>query len=116
MALFVDARVPVRFGSVLDATDGSALLIEGDAPAPDGMAVARFTDAAANGRHPPGCLCCVTRSPAAVALAALFLARARGELAFFRTVVAVCCTPHGQEAVHAALDADPLVSAWFRRE
>jgi hypothetical protein len=116
MALFLDARVPVRFGSVSDATDGSALLIEGDAPAPDGEAVARFTNAAAAGLHPPGCPCCVTRSPAAVALATLFLARARGERAFFRAVVAVCSTPEGREAVRTALEADPLVSAWFRTE
>jgi hypothetical protein len=116
MPLFVDARVPVRFGSVSGADAGSALLIEGDAPAPDGLAVARFTAGAPAGPHPPGCPCCVARSPAAVALAALFLARARGELAFFRAIVAVCCTPQGQEAVRTALEADPLVSAWFRAE
>jgi hypothetical protein len=114
MPLFVDARVPVRFGSVSDAAHGSALLIEGDTPAPDGVAVARFTGAAASGPHPPGCPCCIARSPAAVALAALFLARARGEVGFFRTVLAVCRTPAGEAAVRAALESDPLVIAWFR--
>lgn len=114
MPLFVDARVLVRFGSVSDADAGSVLLIEGDPPAPGGVAVARFTAGAPAGSHHPGCPCCEARSPAAVALAALFLARARGELAFFRTVVAVCHTPGAEAAVRAALDADPLVSAWFR--
>jgi len=114
MPLFVDARVPVRFGSVSDTDAGSALLIEGDAPAPDGVAVARFTAEAPAGPHPPGCPCCATRSPAAVALAALFLARARGEVVFFRTVVAVCPAPEGQAAVRAAVESDPLVLAWFR--
>jgi hypothetical protein len=115
MPLFVDARVPVRFGSVSDAAHGSALLIEGDTPAPDGVAVARFADTAAPpGPHPPGCPCCTARSPVAVALAALFLARARGEVDFFPTVVAVCCTPEGEAAVRAALECDPLVIAWFR--
>jgi len=114
MPLFVDARVPVLFASLNDADSTAALLIEGEAPAPEGVPVARFTDAAATGPHPPGCPCCAARSPAAVALAALFLARARGELAFFRVVVAVCRTPDGESAVRAALAADPLVSAWFR--
>lgn len=114
MVLFVDARVPVRFGSVSDAADGSALLIEGGTPVPHRVAVARFTDASPAGPHPPGCPCCLGRSPAAVALAALFLARARGEVGFFRCVVAVCCTPGGEAAVRAALESDPLVSAWFR--
>jgi len=114
MPLFVDARVPVRFGSVSETDAGSALLIEGDAPAPDGVAVARFTVEAPAGPHPPGCPCCTARSPAAVALAALFLARARGEVVFFRTVVAVCPTPEGQAAVRAAVESDPLALAWFR--
>jgi len=114
MPLFVDARVPVRFGSVSDADAGSALLIEGDAPAPDGVAVTRFIAGSAAGPHPAGCPCCATRSPAAVALAALFLARARGEVDFFRTVVAVCPTPEGEAAVRAAAEFDPLVVAWFR--
>ena len=113
MPLFVDARVPVRFGLVSDADAGSALLIEGDAPAPDGVAAARFTAEAA-GPHPRGCPCCAARSPAAVALAALFLARARGEVVFFRTVLAVCPTTEGETAVRAALESDPLVIAWFR--
>ena len=114
MPLFVDARVPVAFGSASDADAGSALLIEGDAPAPNGVAIARFAGAALSGPHPPGCSCCSARSPAAVALGRLFLARARGEVAFFRTVVAVCRTPEGEAAVRAALESDPLVIAWFR--
>ncbi len=114
MPLFVDARVPLRFGSVQDAAAGSALLIEGDASFPLGLPAAHFAPAGPAGLHPPGCPCCAPRSPAADALGHLFLARARGELDFFRGVVAVCSTPEGDASVRAALESDPLVSAWFR--
>jgi len=109
MPPFVDARVPVRFGSVSEAAGHDwALLIEGDTPAPDGVPVARFTGAAPVSQHPPGCPCCTARSPPAMALAALFLARARGEVEFLRTAVAACCTPGGEAAVRSALQLDPF--------
>ena len=108
MGWSVDARVPVRFGSVADAAEGDAVLIEGDAPAP-GCPVVRFgtTD------HPAGCACCVPRSGAAQALSALFLARAKGETPFFRRVLAVA-GPNGEAAVRAALQADAMVAGCFR--
>src|SRR5690242_6394703 len=84
-----DDRIPVRFfrdaggeGDPACHGRGAAWLIEGDAPAPAGAAVARYT-APLSGAHAPGCRCCAARSSAAVALGRLFLARARGEVAPF---------------------------------
>ncbi|MCW3476830.1 hypothetical protein OL599_19875 [Rhodovastum sp. RN2-1] len=104
----MDARVPVVFGAVGDAGAGDALLIEGDAPAPAGRTAARF---AATALHVAGCLCCLPRSAAGAALGALFLARARGEVPFFRRVVAVAADT---DAVRAALADDPLAAGRFR--
>ena len=102
-----------RFGSAsLDAAgEGDALLVEGDArvdfwPLP--TAVRRSP------AHAAGCACCVPRSPAALALDRLFQARAKGEVPFFRRVLAVTSTPEGDMAVWAALRTDPLVSGRFR--
>lgn len=72
---------------------------------------ARRTVAAA---HPAGCSCCVPRSAAAAALTGLFLARARGEVPFFRRVVAAMDSGEGADAIRAALRDDPFVSARFR--
>ena len=82
----------------------AALLVEGDAPVPAGT-----SDGAVQAGDrawpaiPSGCTCCVPRGPVAEALGRLFLARARGEVAFFRSVVAVMATPAGEAAVRAAL-------------
>jgi len=40
--MHIDARVPVVFGAITDARPDDALLIEGDAPAPDGRVVVRL--------------------------------------------------------------------------
>ena len=112
----VDARVPVRFGRLEDASVEAALLVEDDAPvAPTvaaGWVVERFT-VPRDAPHPVGCICCVARSPAAQALSRLFLARARGEVPMFREVVVVA-TPDGEVAARAALAGDPVSSSWFR--
>ena len=107
----VDARVPVRLGAWADAQAGDAVLAEADGPAPDGVPVARF-DAA--GEHAAGCACCVPRTAAALALDRLFQARARGEVPFFRRVLAVTATPEGDLAVWSALRLDPLTSGRYR--
>ena len=109
---FLDTRIPVGFGpAALDG--GTALLVEGDAPAPAGTPVARFTLPVATG-HSAGCPCCAPRGPVAAALGGLFLARAKGEAAWFERVVALTQGARGREAVLAALANDPLVSARFR--
>jgi len=105
-----DARLPVVFGTVATAGPEDALLIEGDAPALPGQTVARFT-AGPLPWHAAGCACCVPRAAAAAALGRLFLARARGEVAFFRRVVAVV---NNKQALQAALSVDALAAARFR--
>ncbi|HYZ64721.1 MAG TPA: hypothetical protein VE650_19880 [Acetobacteraceae bacterium] len=112
MALMLDARVPVRLGTWGDVVPGDAVLVEGGAPGRDGLPMVRFE--LAGSEHPAGCACCLPRSPAALALNHLFQARARGEVAFFRRVVAVTVSPEGGMAVSAAVREDPLTSGRFR--
>jgi len=52
----------------------------------------------------------------AEALARLFLARARGEVPWFCSVVAVTIGAPGRDAVHAALQGDVVTAARFRLE
>jgi hypothetical protein len=110
-----DARIGVRFGAAEDAGPEDALLIEGDAPA-DRPAIARFTLPIRVPSHPPGCICCAPRGPVAEALGRLFLARARGEISWFRSVVAVTRSAAGADAVRAALAADVVTTARFRQD
>ena len=108
--MHLDARVPVVFGEIGDAGPEDALLIAGDAPAPKAMALARY-NVSNSAAHQPGCLCCLPRGAAALALGRLFLARSRGEVGFFRRVLVVAQDP---SPVLAALASDPLVSGRFR--
>jgi hypothetical protein len=114
MPIMLDARIPLRFALAPEGADDSALLIEGDAPAPAGRAVARFHLPAAADGHPPACACCVPAGPAADALRTLFLARARGSQQFFREVIVLAYTPAGEAAVRSAVADDPLASARYR--
>jgi hypothetical protein len=116
-----DGRVGVRFGAAGDAGPEEALLIEGDAPggddAPaDRVAVASFAVPVRVATHPVGCACCAPRGPVAVVLGRLFLARARGEVPWFRSVVAVTRSAAGEGAVRAALTDDVVTSARFRED
>jgi hypothetical protein len=109
-----DTRLVVRFGSVADAGNTAALLIENGAatPRPGAAAVAHF--ALPSTAHAIGCACCLPRGPASVALGRLFLARARGEAPLFDTVVAVISSPAAAAAVRAALADDVVTRARFR--
>ena len=106
----MDARVPVVFGDIATAGPDDGLLIEGDTPAPPGRAVARFTPGPLRW-HARGCACCAPRTAAAAAHGRLYLARARGEVPFFRRIVAVVNNP---AAVRAALSGDVLAAGRFR--
>ncbi len=97
MALMVDARVAVVFGSASERQEGDVVLSVGLVGA----------------GHPGGCACCISRTAAADALGHLFLQRARGDVAFFRRVL-VDTDEVGEEVVRAALQSDPVVSARFR--
>jgi len=98
MALMIDARVAVAFGTLSDVNEGDAVL--------EGVLLAQTN-------HTVGCACCTPRTKAAEELSRLFLQRARGEIGFFRRVL-VISDAAGEEAVRAALRADPLVSARVR--
>lgn len=109
-----DDRVPVRFGVAAAAAPDEAVLVEGDAVVPNGLPVARFRLTPGLTGHPVGCACCTPRGPVADALGRLFLARARGEVAFFRSVVAMVATPAGEAAVRRALAAEQVSAGRFR--
>jgi hypothetical protein len=108
--MFIDARIPVLFGTLDEAAADDALLIDGTIPTPPGRTVARI-GAAETPPHAAGCLCCVPRGQAGEALGRLFQARARGEVAFFRRVLVVVADA---DAVRRAVRDDRLASAWFR--
>jgi len=108
----IDARVPVRFGETKEAAPDDALLVEGVLGEDLGGRAAGFE--LAWSEHGAGCSCCTPRNPAAVALNRLFQARAKGEVLFFRRVVAVTQTPEAGLAVWAAVRGDPLTSGRFR--
>jgi hypothetical protein len=110
MSFALDARVPVIFGRLEQAEPRDAVLREGEALARDGASAAFQLDTG----HSPGCACCLPRSAAGRALAALLQDRARGKVAFFTRVVAVTATQAGRAAVESALAADPVASACFR--
>jgi hypothetical protein len=109
-----DDRVPVWFGSGEAAGPDAALLVEGDTVVSAGHVMARFRLGPGLTGHPVGCTCCVPRGPVAEALGRLFLARARGEAAFFRSVVAVVATQAGEAAVRAELGEDQVSAGRFR--
>ena len=110
--LFLDARVPVHLDPAAEPGADAALLVEGEAAVPPGLPVARFTPAVQ--LHGIGCACCIPRGAVAEALGRLFLARARGEVAFFRSVIARPASEAGAAAIREALASDPLVSGRFR--
>ncbi len=103
-----DLRIPVIFGRADHAGPDDALLAEGGHP----QAAMSFTASAADG-HAPGCSCCAPRSEAARALASLVQARARGEVPFFRRVVACTATEAGRAALEAALAGDAVVASCY---
>ena len=89
-----DLRIEVVFGVIGLAGPGDVVLA---APVEGGF-------------HVPGCACCVGRGALAAALGGLFIARAKGEVEFFRRVVVT----GADAAARAGLADDALVSARFR--
>lgn len=104
-----DARIPVIFGQQPNADDMT--LVEEGVDAPRAGHVHRFS--VKQPGHLPGCSCCVARSPAASALAAVFRARATGAVPFF-TRLLVIATPEGSMDILLALTQDALCQARFR--
>ncbi len=106
--MLIDARLPVRFGSVQDRVSGDAVLT--DQPIETAPPYATFTLQAG---QIPDCLCCTARNGAAVSLSALFRERAVGQGPPFRSVLAVVGR-EGEAAIRTALRDDPLASGRFR--
>ena len=111
--MFIDARIPVRFCDKVPepALAEAALVTPEDAPcvAAGWMAACALP---ASQAHPPACPCCAGRAAQALPLARLFQARARGDIGFFRLVVA--CLPSEQaSALRTALCSDGLLSGCF---
>ncbi len=113
MPNFDDARIPVIFAPAAAAGAGDAVLVEGDAVVPAGLPVDRF--AAGRPGHPTVCACCAPRGAVAVAMHRMFLARARGSIAFFGRLV-VAAGPTGQAAVREALASDGFLIGRYRLE
>ncbi len=107
-----DPRIPVLIGGADPGDAATALLVEGEPAAVPGRAVAGFV--LVPSRHPLGCPCCAPRTPAARALARLFLARARGDGPAFARVLALPRTEAGATAIRDALATDLLAAARFR--
>jgi hypothetical protein len=114
----LDMRIPVVFGAAPEA--GDAVLIEGNAPAPPGFHVIRFSLPADTGHladtgHPNGCTCCAPRGPAAEALALAFRNRATGAAPFFHRIAVLSADAAVVAAIEAALATDAVTTARYRK-
>lgn len=107
-----DARVPVEFGVWDDLTADDAVLLEADRLPEAGPPGISFQPGP--GMLAAGCACCAPRGPLATALGDLFVARAKGDLPYFRRVLAVPATEAGRATMVAALTEDPVCSGRFR--
>lgn len=123
----IDARIPVRLLAAAEAAarppaaDPLTVLVLADpdaAAAGPGWAAVRRIDPgtrAGPAPHAAGCACCAGRSGLAVLLTALFVQRARGELALFRRVLLVADGgPAGP--LDALFRDDPMVAGRYRLE
>ena len=95
------ARIPIRIGPAGSARPDSHVLVASE--------IAGY--GARPSGHVFGCACCVPRGILARSLSRLFLARIRGEVAYFREVVLV--TDQDRGALEDELKADVLVTARF---
>jgi hypothetical protein len=110
MPIFVDARIPVLFAPAATAGPGDALLTEADLP---GGAMPVWAAAPRPHGVASGCVCCRPGGAPAQALRRLFLARARGEVAFFSRLV-VAAGAAGEAAVRQALASDAFLAGRYR--
>jgi hypothetical protein len=124
MPLFADGRIPVSvvedeaaLATALDAGRSgkpAAILAEAPPPAlPPGAAALVSFDLGLP-VHPTGCACCGARTPLAIALDRLFLARIRGDAPWFDRVVALLPSEEARAALTAALRGDALTVSRYR--
>lgn len=126
--MLIDARIPVHFTTQAPAIGQAdqVLLLpagepEGAGKPGDGLvsrqgwtAVLRLPSGLAPqvADHGSGCACCVVRPLQADPLTRLFQARARGEIGFFRSLVASLPEPEA-DSLRAALVSDPFLCSRF---
>lgn len=114
--MWLDTRItvrmvaPERLKEALAADPDAALVVEDGVAVPHGALAETFPASP----HPMGCSCCGFRSTASAAFDRLFLARVRGEVRFFPTVLAAAATDTGRAAIEAALASDPVVPMRYR--
>ncbi|WP_376093162.1 hypothetical protein ACE7GA_25010 [Roseomonas sp. CCTCC AB2023176] len=122
MPVFADLRIPVSV--VLDETalaaslPGKPVAVLMEAPhraMPAGAAMLASFDLD-RAPHAAGCSCCGARSPVAIALDHLFLARVKGEAPWFDRVVALCPAEESRTALAAALRDDAVTVSRFRAD
>jgi hypothetical protein len=111
--MLIDARIPVLFGALADAGETDVLLYEGEKIPGDRIGVSFVPGP---GVLAAGCACCAPRGPLALSIGDMFLARAKGEIAFFRRVIAVPSSAEGRAAMLAVLTEDSVCAARFRVE
>ncbi len=102
-----DPRIPVLRGAAACLRPGDAVLLPPGASAPPGHPAAHL---ALRPAHVLGCACCPPRGEAARMLGRLFLARARGEVAFFGRVLLL--PPSGEDAGVTASGTAWADAAW----
>ena len=106
----MDTRIAVLFAAASAAIPPeTAVLTDSHVPMPGAVAVVRLATAAPTVFA--ACTCCAPRDQAARLLHQLFMARARGEVPFFRQVVAIVADP---AALRMAVQRDVLVQARYR--
>lgn len=111
-----DDRIGVVIGPATSAGPDDALLLPAGVAAATGAGVVVSLPAGAAGIvHARGCACCLPRGALAETLGRLFLARARGEVAAFRRLVAPL-EGEAAAALSEALVSDRLLAARFRLE
>ena len=96
----IDARIPVVFAPTPPLADDH-VVTEGIGVSPEPA-------------HAAGCACCTARGAVGSMLGALFFARARGEVGFFRRIVVRAESTAFRAAVADAIEADPVASACYR--
>lgn len=107
-----DSRIPVFFEGQ-PGPDDMTLLEEGMPPPTGHVWPFSLKAAGLAPGHAPGCGCCVARGAAAVALGALFRARALGTVPGFGRLL-VRASPAGRLDILSALEHDLLCNARFR--
>ncbi len=113
-----DERIPVRLAAALGAIEPGTLVLADRghrfAGAPGvAVRVASFANAHERTADGAACACCAGRAPFATELGRLFAERARGEVVFFRRLLALG-GERARDAASRALREDAFLAARYR--